>query len=422
MTRRAVRVLGALVVVVIVAAVAIGIAVRARVSPPPAPVSAAVVQPSVALATVAVGSFVERVHAPGRVGSPAGNESRLAFVESGIVAAIDVHVGEAVVAGQALAELDAGPRGLDAARARADAGLRLAAAESRLAAFGTGSAVPQGDAASAAAAFAQSRAKVASDRSALAREQQLYDAGIAAAKDVEAARAQLALDRADAAANAVRARITRAAIDAAQLQARADVAQMQSDVRTADRTLVNATLRAPVDGVVTAILKHTGEGTDATQPAIVVETADANSVTLTVGPQVAGVRAGDPVTMTIPGRDARGRGVVRSVIPATDPLTQTTVVVVAGAPAGARPGDAVDATILLASRSRRGIVIPTAAIVTDPEAGTTLVFVREGARFSARPIVVAAGDERTSLVSAGLRPGERIAVQGAYDLLAPGGS
>jgi hypothetical protein len=99
-------------------------------------------------------------------------------------------------------------------------------------------------------------------------------------------------------------------------------------------------------------------------------------------------------------------------------------VVTGGVPPGAVPGDAVEATIDVGER--RGLIIPTSAIVEDPQSGKALVFVSargpDGARtFVSRAIVVASGDDRTSLVSSGLRSGERIALQGAFDLLAPSG-
>jgi multidrug resistance efflux pump len=420
-TRR--NVLSGIAVIVLVAAGAIVIANRGRTAAPPVDDGAAA--PSVMLYTARFGAFVPHVQAQGRVGPASGSDTRLPFAESGIVAAIDVHVGEAVVAGQALAELDAGSTGLDAAPARADAATRLAAAQQRLAAVNSGTASVQSDAAAADAAVEQSRAKIATDETAVAREVQLFAAGVAAAKDVEAARAQLTLDRADAAANSVKARASAAEITGARVQARADVAQAQADVRAAQRNLINATLRAPADGVVSAILKHVGEGADPTQPAVVLGPPTSNAVTLMVGPQAAGVRPGDPITMIVPARRIAGTGRVRAVVPATDPLTQTTTVIVAGAPLGAQPGDAIDATIALTTSERRGILIPTGAIVQDPQSGTPLVFVREttkdGPRFTARTIVVGAGDERASLVTSGLRAGDRIAAQGAYDLLAPSG-
>ena len=89
-----------------------------------------------------------------------------------------------------------------------------------------------------------------------------------------------------------------------------------------------------------------------------------------------------------------------------------------------RTGDAVDATIQLASH--RGVLIPTDAIVEDPQTGRAIVFVRargkDGAEtFVSREISTGAADGATTMVTSGLRAGERIASRGAFDLLAPSG-
>jgi multidrug efflux pump subunit AcrA (membrane-fusion protein) len=75
----------------------------------------------------------------------------------------------------------------------------------------------------------------------------------------------------------------------------------------------------------------------------------------------------------------------------------------------------------------RGVIVPTTAIVQDPQTGKTVVFVQDphpkagDPGFLLRPVVVRAGNATTSVLAAGLRPGERIAGQGGYMLLAPAG-
>jgi hypothetical protein len=72
------------------------------------------------------------------------------------------------------------------------------------------------------------------------------------------------------------------------------------------------------------------------------------------------------------------------------------------------------------------VVIPTSAIVQDPGSGKLLVFVERtnpdgSEQFTAREIVVASGDDERTLIQTGLHVGERVAAQGAFDLLAAGG-
>jgi multidrug efflux pump subunit AcrA (membrane-fusion protein) len=418
------------------------------------------------LARVAFGSYVSRVRAQGRVGIPSGGEAKLAFAGSGLVAQIDVRVGQSVTAGEALAQLETGGVLLDVAQARSEAAAAAASygggsvaaravsgAQARLAAMrdklrtlesGTGSA--QSDRTAAVAAVRQSAAKVSTDRSALDRATALYAGGVAALKDVEAARSQLSVDQADAQANRAKAASAGSNIGAALIEARADVAQAESNVRTAQaqgsvtsaqassawaryesaqRLLAISTLRALSAGVVVAILKHPGEAVDPTQPAVVVGPPSSSEVTLTVsGDDARRVHLGDTATLRSTGSGGTALGRVRSIVPSVDPSTQMSTIVVAGVPPGAVSGDAVEATIGVGER--RGTIIPTGAIVEDPQSGKAIVFVRERApdgaqKFVSREITVTSSDDQQTLVASGLRTGEQIAAQGAFDLLAPSG-
>lgn len=428
-------VLGTIVAVVVLVVAIFGIGKLAS-KPARAQADAPVSAPNVPLATAADTNYTSRIRAQGRVGTPAGGEAKLAFYGTGIVSSIDVHVGETVGAGQALASLDTRGLSLDLAQAQADASsagqAKLLAAQARLAALTSGQGSAQSDQEAAAAAVRQSEAKLAADRNALDRAQALFAGGVSARKDVEAAQQQLALDRADAVANRARAATARTGIGSALTQARADVAQAENDVQSArirlaqaQRNIANATLRAPQSGVVISVLKHPGEAVDPSQPALVVAPPETNSITLAVGSDDARrVHVGDTVSLSVTGRALRGNGTVRNVVASVDPTTQSSTVVVSGVPNGATPGDAVLATIDVGTR--RGIVIPTSAIVEDPQSGKSIVFVREkakdgGEKFVSREITIAAGDDTKSLVAGGLRAGERVAESGAFDLLAPAG-
>jgi multidrug efflux pump subunit AcrA (membrane-fusion protein) len=421
---------------------------------------------AVPVASAVFAHYVIRLRAQGRVGVPSGGEAKLAFANAGIVARVDVRVGEAVQAGQPLAELDTAGITLDVAQARGDAvaaaasygggsvamralaaaQARLVAARSRLHALETGTASAQSDREAALAAVRQSMAKLGADGRAADRATRLYAGGVTALKDVEAARADLLFDRAEADVNRARLASAGSSIGEALAQAHADVAQGQSDVQSAraqisvaaaqaesararyaaaQRTLAVATLAAAADGVVTAILKHPGEAVDPTQAAIVVGPARTSDVSLTVlGADARRVQPGDAVTITAadPGRSGRGR--VRAVVRGVDPSTQTTIVTVTGTPPNAVSGDFVAATIDVGERS--GIVIPTSAIVEDPENGSSIVFVLERTaggtqRFVPRKITIDSGDDQRTLLRTGLHAGERVAAQGAFDLLAPSG-
>jgi hypothetical protein len=136
------------------------------------------------------------------------------------------------------------------------------------------------------------------------------------------------------------------------------------------------------------------------------------------------IHTGDAVTFTIPGTSISSHGRIDGVSSALDPATQTATVTASGMPSGAPAGSAVQATIDV--RRDRGIVIPQSAVVQDPQSGETLVFVQArdkngAAKFEQRTVHVGAQDGSQVLVSSGLKPGELIASEGGFALLAPEG-
>lgn len=464
MNRRAVRILvAAVVVIVAITAVLLG---RGSHGKTDAAATGADSAPAVQTARANFGPFVVRVQAEGRIGAPAGGQAKLAFVGSGVISRIDVSVGQTVAAGQTLAELDTSGLAIDAASARADAAAasaayaggtvprtalssaqaRLAAAQAKLRAAQNHAGTANSDASAATAALRQAEGKVVADQRAVDRTQQTYAAGVSALKDVEAARAQLRSDEADVAATRSRASSAAAAIGGANTQAQADYKQAVTDVKNAEaqvsitgaqadsaqqkyaqaeRALANAALRAPQAGVVGQILKHVGETVDPTQPVISIGPPSDRVVTLTVsGSDGQRVRVGDPVKVVDPTHNTSASGTVVAVVPSVDASTQTTTVVASAVPQGGAPGDAVTATVDVATQ--RGVIVPATAVVTDPQSGKTLVFVRGkdkngDSKFAPREVTVSASDEKRALVQTGLHNGETVATQGAFDLLAPGG-
>ncbi|HET9028653.1 MAG TPA: efflux RND transporter periplasmic adaptor subunit [Candidatus Aquilonibacter sp.] len=348
--------------------------------------------PDVALATVTYGKYAIRLTESGSVGAPAGTATQLAFPIAGILGAVNVRVGERVSAGQTLAVLDTQSLSLAAQQAAADAQAARAQA--------------------GAAAVDRFSTKIAVDRAALAREQNLYRAGVAAQKDVQAARAQLSADEADArAAGADRA--------AAAAQAQSAVVKAQ----LAATELSRASLRSPVDGVVDAIVRRPGESVDPSTPVIIVGPSAQAEATLQVpASDAAQIATGDAVRVTVTGTSQQSRARVIAVVPAVDPSTQSATVVISGVPPGAVAGSAISADIVVGHT--RGLLVPAAAIVQDPQSGENVVFVqakqKDGTvKFEPRSITLVHEDQATAQVSGPIRAGDRVAAQGAFALLAP---
>jgi multidrug resistance efflux pump len=421
--------------------------------------------PNVPIATAQRGIFEERISAQGRVGPPAGSSARIAFAGSGIVRSIEVRVGEAVEAGAPLAELDVAPLDAAVAQARADveaaqagyaggtvpqaslanARARYALAETHVRTLERSGVAASSDFITAQSVVRQAELKVSSDRQALDRAQTLVAGGVAPAKDVEAARRQLEGDTADDRAAEARLALASGDRPAALQQARADLASARNDLaaaraqggtlgaqlagaaarlRSAEINAGNGVLRAPAAGVVWQVLHRPGEAVDPSQPVIELGPPDDREATLTVPADRAGtIAVGDAVRFAFPFADDSAGGRIIAVVPAVDPAAQTATIVASGVPPHAIAGAALSAVIDVAARA--GIVVPATALVEDPQTGGDVVFVEhrdaKGRTFEQRSVRVAASDERTALIVAGLRAGERIASKGGYELLAPPG-
>jgi RND family efflux transporter MFP subunit len=356
-----------------------------------APVAASA-SPQVATAIARDGSIDVTVDAVGRVGSSAGSDSKLAFAVAGRIASVYVHVGERVVAGQSLAALDGTTYALAARQANADA---IAAG-----------------AQAAAAGVDRWSAKIAFDQAALQRAQRLFVAGVSARKEVDAARSQLASDQAEG-----RAAGAGNAAAAAQAQSAAAHAAL------AAQDASNAVLRAPSDGIVTAVLHNPGESVDPTVPAIALAPAATGAITLEVSAADATrVKPGDPVRLRTDTGDAIA-GTVTGVAGAVDAASQSAQVGVRADVPATLAGSALSGQIVI-GRSR-GTLVPYAAIVADPQTGKTLVFVAtKGSTgeitFEPREVRVVFSNAAEAQI-AGVRPGERVAARGAFELLAPQG-
>jgi membrane fusion protein (multidrug efflux system) len=381
---------------------------RRNAAPPPTQAA-----PAVALGTGRYGNYAVVLNESGYVGAPTGTTSQLAFPNPGVLERLYVHVGEHVVSGELLAAVDTRPLALDAAQARAEA-------EAAAAGYGNGS-VPN-----AAFAAARDRARAAddrvdADRSALYRAHLLYAAGVAALKDVQAARATLAAD--EAAAATARADVRTAGSQPAVVGAQVRAAQARA--ASADLVLSQGTLTAPTGGYVTAILHHPGEAVDPSKPVVEIGPPQ-DEVTLSVpGTDATQISIGNPVTLQAAGSTNDSHGSVSAIVPAVDPTTQTATIVVAGRPTGTIAGTAVRARITVAHV--RGLLVPQSAIVTDPQRNQDVVFVARRSpdgttTFVQRVVTIAHEDGTTADIRSGLSPGERVAAQGAFELLAPLGN
>ncbi|TAM72879.1 HlyD family efflux transporter periplasmic adaptor subunit [bacterium] len=389
-----------------------------------APGDQASAPPRVQTASVRIGDIAQEVRGEGRVVAAPGGMAALSFSEAGRIASVNVHVGQHVAAGEAMASLDlstvsAAANGnvqpltvqQQATQERLDVAKRELERAQRLARS------PGSELSPEAAQVRQDQARLAGDRSALAREQILFKGGVAALKDVEAARQQVALDEAALAAD--RAKLPDSLLQARQAYAQAvsDAAASGASLALARRGESNATLRSSIDGVVTALERNPGEWADA--GAVVATVVNPSSAQLSValpGDQAAVVEAGDPVRA-----DGISGRVLRVVRP-LDPTTQMGQAVVAF---DLTPKTALGSVLLVEIETgvRRGVtLVPVSAVVQDPADGEYDVFVRN-AKGSFDSVKVEVGWSRRGweeVHSRSIKAGVTVATYGSYELLATG--
>ncbi|HZY97300.1 MAG TPA: efflux RND transporter periplasmic adaptor subunit [Candidatus Cybelea sp.] len=377
-----------LVATVVVIAVLVGW--RFLFHPPAPPATPA--QPLIPLATVREGRVNQTIALVGRVGPPAGTQTKLAFPVPGSVARVDVALGEHVEKGAALAQLDPTSYALAAAQAQAESHAANAGA--------------------AVAGIDRTTVRLRVDEAELARKQRLFHAGVVALRDVQAAQGTVAADRAEA-------QTARLQVTQAQAQSRAAGLHAASTTYDVNRT----TLRAPVAGVVVGIFVQPGQVVDPTTSAIAIASDRQGFATLDAPvAELSRVRVGDPAELRSNGMQWSGR--VAGIASAVDPSTGLATLSVTGVPSDVAAGTPLDATVIVGAI--RGLIVPQHAVIEDPQTGAELVFVAQRRRdgtlgFASRTVTIGARDEKFAQVRSGLTPGERVAAEGAIDLLAPSG-
>jgi multidrug resistance efflux pump len=366
-------------------------------------------------ATVRLGTIPEIVTAYGTVSGGANSQASLAFPESGRIASIDVTVGERVQARQVLARLDT--RAFEADVAQAAANLRAAQANARRTTLG---ARPQ-QVAQTGAQIEQARTQLAIAQAQLERQQKLLALGIAARADVDAAKGAVATARSQ-----LRVLQEQRATQLHPWQpdaeaASAGVAQAQAALAGAQQKIALARIVAPFSGVVIARLHNDGESVEAAAPVVQIANDRAPVFTAQFAPlDAARIHRGELATVRpqgVSGASATGR--VVAINPAQGDAHSVPVLIrLAAASSAFGPGAYGEASVRVGTR--RGLVVPTAAVVADAATGSVQIFRREGEHYTPVPVtIVATVGQRTIVSGPGLRPGTAVAGEGAAELATP---
>jgi multidrug efflux pump subunit AcrA (membrane-fusion protein) len=354
-----------------------------------------------------------------------GHETSFSAATGGRVARVLVQVGQHVRAGQVLAELD---RNVLAATVRQQAAAvqqaQAQASQARSAASNQ-SPITTDQIRQAEVALSQARANQTQAQNDFNRQQTLFERGISARKEVEAARTQLAVQTAavtQAEASLAAARVN-AARGVGEVRTQAVVTAggvnaAEAALQVARAELARATIVAPITGTVTKRAINDGETVDPANPAFEVIDASSLDLVANLPAQYLGrIKTGDLAVVKVepfPGREFEG-GVVQ-VAPAVDPQTNTVAVRVRlPNPSGElRAGTFADARIAVEIHSD-ALAVPEAALVVEGD--ETFVFVpKADETVEKRKVTVGIRDAGRAEITNGLKDGERVVTTGAFGL------
>lgn len=250
------------------------------------------------------------------------------------------------------------------------------------------------EAAAMAADRTVAETKAALARSALAREQDLYNQRVTPRQDLERAQAELAVAE-------------------AELQ-RAREAATAAHVTTDGRIAVTSPLAGKITSAKAAL------GTFVQPETELFRIADSNfiqveaSVSAMDAPRIA---VGDGATL-ITGSGARVQATVRSVSPIVNEQTRAATVVLslAGDHVPLSPGEVLQATIVPKTATPSGVVVPEDAV--QNVGGRNVVFVRTANGFKVQPVAVGSRSAGRISILSGLNAGDTIATANAFFLKA----
>jgi RND family efflux transporter MFP subunit len=317
--------------------------------------------PSVRVTTVAPQQVEPRIPIAGVLAPLPGKDVKVGALVPGRVDRMFVAEGDRVKVGQPLAHVEAAP-------------LQQRVAEVE-------------------AQKEQARAQVENARGRLARSERLWKDGIASRQEVDDARA-------------------------AFVAAESALKQAQALGGTATVQLERATLRAPIAGIVAAILVPAGQPVDG-NGVPVVEVADTSVLDLRApvpAARVGEVVVGDRAQLAVEGVGTID-GVVEALAPLVDTATNTVIVRVKIVNPTGRLRGGMFARGALLRPPRLGLVVPASALLPgDGGAATQLALVGGDNVVTRRDVRIGAEIGEGVEILTGLSAGERVVVAGGYTL------
>jgi len=239
--------------------------------------------------------------------------------------------------------------------------------------------------------------------------QNLLKQGAVSAKDVEDARIAL----------------TQAQNQYEQAQKQNDVkaAQAQLDAAkgkasSAEAQLNYSKINSPIDGVITDRPYFAGETAPAGQPILTVMNLSPIVARAHIAQdQAARLKVGDSATISVTGVDKPLNGKVTLVSPALDPNSTTVEVWVETANPGDKLKPGTNARVqAVAQTAPHALVIPSSALLTGSDGGTSVITVTTDNKPKAQDVKVGIRNGDDVQITDGLKAGDRVVTTGAYEI------
>lgn len=307
-------------------------------------------------------TLVDELVVRGTIAAIPNEDVKVSALVAGRVNAVTVAEGDSVRQGQVIAQLDRQP--LDDQRRQA------------------------------AAAVDQAKAQIENARLALQRNQQLFERGIAAGKEVEDAKKD-------------------------QAAAQAALEQANAALSTATRNVERASIRAPITGQIVKRMISVGEQVDGTGAQPIVEIANLDRVELAANvpaDYLSRVKVGLTATIksdAYPDREFQGS--ILAIAPAVDATTNAALARIRATNQGhaLKVGMFAEAHVAVAERAN-AVVVPPSALVRNTEGAAVYVVTGD----TAQRTDVKVGLEQPDAVEilSGVKEGQTVLISSVYGL------
>jgi HlyD family secretion protein len=186
--------------------------------------------------------------------------------------------------------------------------------------------------------------------------------------------------------------------------AHADLLRIMAEIDELNWQREQLTVRASVGGVISEQSAKVGQttGADGSPLFRIIKDGEIEMEALVLETALPAIRAGQAVTVAVPGEDRTIEGKVRLVSPAVDPATRLGKVWISLTGAALRTGSFASATF--AGEARDAITLPHAAVLVS-DAGARVQVVENGV-IASRPVMVGLNTADGIEITAGLKPGE----------------